>query len=233
MKKEKKYHYTYVLIGEDNRLYIGVHSDDKPPKEDGYMGSFSDRTFKPISKHILGLWPTRKEAVIHEIKLHNEFDVGGSNKLFVNKAKQTSVGFDITGYTHTDETKANLSILGKGRRHSPESRLLMSHKASQRKYKPLTEEHKQKISESSPHRPCSEANKRMLSELKKGVPRSLETVIKMSASTKGRQGKPHTEEEKRKISEANKGRKFSDEHRENLRKSWAKRRELAKLQREA
>lgn len=108
----KNYHYTYLLIGLDRRFYIGVRSCECLPEEDKYMGSFKDKTFKPISKHIQQVFETREEAITHEIELHNKFEVALDNN-FANKAKQTSVKFDL----RWDEEK-RLNYEKVGRYHS-------------------------------------------------------------------------------------------------------------------
>lgn len=106
----KKYHYTYLLIGHDHRLYIGVRSCDCLPEEDDYWGSATDKTFKPISKHIQEIWQTRMQALAHEIKLHEEFNVGNfCNKLFANRCGATTIGFDRSGCIHSSQTKQKMS----------------------------------------------------------------------------------------------------------------------------
>ena len=56
-------HYVYETYSEyDERLYIGVRSCRCSIEEDSYMGSHSDKTFRPTSKRILCTFETRKEA---------------------------------------------------------------------------------------------------------------------------------------------------------------------------
>ena len=109
MKTTKKIHYVYRITNlnpTDERLYyIGVRSTSKASAElDTYMGSskYLKEDMKEIGvenfkKEILSEWKTRKLAVEEEIRLHNKFDVA-KNPLFYNRSKQTSIGFDTTGY---------------------------------------------------------------------------------------------------------------------------------------
>lgn len=103
-----KYHYTYMLYGE--KKYIGVRSSIVPPEQDtSYWGSSKHlpKNIREINtKLILAEFPTRKEAVEHEIQLHNFYEVG-SNDMYYNRAKQTSTGFDTggtKGFRHSAET---------------------------------------------------------------------------------------------------------------------------------
>jgi hypothetical protein len=97
-----KNHYVYVLLGEDGRFYYGVRSCDCGPRDDAYMGSFSDDTFKPNKKRILSTWDSREAAVAEEIRIHNLKDVA-TNSRYANRAKQTSVGFDTSGTTLSED----------------------------------------------------------------------------------------------------------------------------------
>lgn len=80
--------------------YIGVRSSECLPHEDSnYWGSSKHLPVNVKDTHkkrILNTFLTRKEAVQHEIFLHNKYDVGIS-EMFYNKAKQTSTGFDTAG----------------------------------------------------------------------------------------------------------------------------------------
>jgi len=81
----KKYHYTYYSYEEFGRGYIGVRSCNCKPEEDvKYFGSFSDKSFLPTSKIILGTYETREEANKDERILHRFYDVG-LNPKFANK----------------------------------------------------------------------------------------------------------------------------------------------------
>jgi hypothetical protein len=118
------------------KYYIGVRSCKINPKEDKYLGS--SKVIKcnkiAVSKHILATWNSRKEAVSHEILLHDCFDVS-TNKEFFNQAKQTSVGFDTTGMPSPQtgkplslEAKLKISIANSGRKRSEETKQTQSKK---------------------------------------------------------------------------------------------------------
>lgn len=115
-------HYTYLLTYSDGLKYIGVRSCKKPVEEDAaYVGS---SLYTPkhlvVSKEILGQFPSRAEAVAHEIQLHEQHDVGKS-LMFYNRCKQTSTKFDTSGASierslnHNSKIKDALT----GRKRSP------------------------------------------------------------------------------------------------------------------
>lgn len=114
------YHYTYEITYKTGMKYIGVRSSKIKPELDKYMGS-SKHTPKKGVKVILNTFTTRKEAVAHEIYLHNYNDVS-NNLNYYNKAKQTSIGFDTTGTKHmtSQETKDKISKSHKGKIFSKE-----------------------------------------------------------------------------------------------------------------
>ncbi len=133
-------HYTYLLQSKtDDRMYIGVRSCKVLPECDNYWGS-SKHIPKDVAdtfdKFILGTFRTRKEAVADEINRHINNDVV-HNAAFINKAKQTSTGWDTTGatlsedhresirssrlgYKHSEETKRKIGLAGRGRKISKE-----------------------------------------------------------------------------------------------------------------
>ena len=89
----KKSHYTYYSYEEFGRGYIGKRSCKCNPEEDvTYFGSYSDETFKPTQKIILGTYDTAEEAIDDEIKIQRFFKVV-ENPHFVNKVYQTSNKF--------------------------------------------------------------------------------------------------------------------------------------------
>ena len=87
-------YYTYYSYEEFGRGYIGYRKcpEHLPPETDPYMGSYTDKKFKPTHKIILGTYDNRTEAIADEITLHKAYDVA-CNLHFANKARQTSVGF--------------------------------------------------------------------------------------------------------------------------------------------
>jgi len=93
-------HYTYLLISECARWYIGVRSCplhiSSPEFDDGYMGSFRDKNIRIQQKFVLTQHGSRDAALTVEMLLHEYYDVA-RNPAFWNRAKQTSIGFDRTG----------------------------------------------------------------------------------------------------------------------------------------
>jgi len=96
------HHYTYLLKCIDTKeLYIGKRSCKITPNRDSYWSSSKVvkammRDGKRFLKRVLQEHSTAKEALEHEIALHNKYDVGRSPR-FLNLSKQTSSGFDVTG----------------------------------------------------------------------------------------------------------------------------------------
>lgn len=162
-------HYTYKITYTTGKYYIGVRSCTKEPKDDtSYIGSSKHTPNKLVLlKEILSTFKTRKEALQHEIYLHNQYDVA-NNDMFYNKAKQTSIGFDTTGTKLTEEHLKKVS-------NSLKNRV-------------FTEEHKQKIALASTGRKKSIEERKKLSDSKKGVstgPRTEETKLKISLANIG------------------------------------------------
>ena len=87
-----RYYYTFYSYEEWGRGYIGRRTCTSPPENDQYFGSYTDDSFNPTEKIILGTYPTLEEASEAEVALHSFFQVD-LNPHFVNKAKQTSKGF--------------------------------------------------------------------------------------------------------------------------------------------
>lgn len=95
-------HYVYLLTDDAESNYIGVRSCKCLIQDDTkYWGSskyIPDNVRETHNKIILGRFDTRVEAVEKEIFYHNLFDVA-RNPQFINRAKQTSTGFDTSGIT--------------------------------------------------------------------------------------------------------------------------------------
>ena len=223
-------HYTYMLTvknpSDSRRLYIGVRSCKVQPEQDvQYFGScrpmrawMKTQGNGCVEKIILARWPSRAEALEHEIFLHECFDVG-VNPEFWNQAKQLAVGFDTTGTNHpaynkglawTDEQKAAQSARLKGRVVSPETRAKISVAQKGRK---MPEERRLKFV---------------------GKKASEETRKKLSVSHLGQpawnKGKPFSEASRKKMSTArigispwNKGKQFSEESRQKMSEAAKKR----------
>ena len=90
------YHFLYDSFEEipSGRDYIGAHSTED--LNDGYLGSYSDPTFKPTAKIIISFYPDRKSLLKAEEKLQRLLNVVESPQ-YANRAYQTSEGFCTLG----------------------------------------------------------------------------------------------------------------------------------------
>lgn len=89
---DRKWHYVYYSYELGGRGYIGKRSSSVPPDQDPYLGSFTDKTFKPTHKIIIALFNSPEEAIRSEIALHHLFRVDTSEH-FANKVIQPSPEF--------------------------------------------------------------------------------------------------------------------------------------------
>lgn len=121
----EKFHYVYRITNlnpvDERKYYIGVRSSKVKPEEDTNYKSSSKYLKKAIKeighsnfvKEILTEWSSRELATKEEIRLHNNFDVA-KNPEYYNMSKQTSTGFDPTGFINvidtSDNTKKYVSI---------------------------------------------------------------------------------------------------------------------------
>ena len=121
-----KYYYTYLLRHKlDGRLYIGSRGCNCLPEEDtAYMSSSKAVTKEYLAlctKRIIRVFKTRIDALEHEIRLHNIFDVAVNPKFF-NASKQTSIKFDRTGVPMSDKQRERISKANKISCNRPESK---------------------------------------------------------------------------------------------------------------
>ena len=109
METPKEYYYTYYSYEEWGRGYVGSRKCYCSPEEDiKYLGSSSDKTFKPTQKIILkDDYVTREEAYDDEIILQQYYKVV-ENPHFSNRAYQTSTKF----YVPTEQAKENGKKVG-------------------------------------------------------------------------------------------------------------------------
>lgn len=143
--KSYKYHYVYRITNiVINKHYYGDRSCNCYPSEDigvKYFSSFSEKWFKQDQKDnpqnykykIIKIFETcRSDAKNLEIRLHKKFDVK-NNPAFINKANQTSDGFDTCGVKLSDERKKQISLQQKGRKDSEETKRKKSESLKGRK----------------------------------------------------------------------------------------------------
>jgi hypothetical protein len=158
-----KTNYVYYSYEEWGRGYIGVKFNSDP-ETDGYYGSYSDKTFSPTQKIVLGCFATKKEALEAEVTLHLFFQVD-KNPHFANHSRQANSRFfyDHSGRKHSEETirkigesnrKVMLGITGPdhnrwGKKHSEETKEKIRQKALGRKH---TEETKKRLCKRKPGR---------------------------------------------------------------------------------
>ena len=169
--------------------YMGVRSCKCLPQDDDkYLGSSHYTPAKEfvISKEILALYPSRKEAVQAEILYHQTHDVG-RNELYYNKAIQKSDGFDTTGFNfeRTPEHCERISKALTGRQRTPEERLAMS-----------------KARKGIPRGPHTQSFKDAVSKAHKGKSVNPESIAKMVQTRKANDSYGHTEETKAKIAQS-------------------------------
>jgi hypothetical protein len=202
-------HYTYMITvknpTDSRRFYVGVRSCKGIPEQDRYIGSskhFAEwRKQNPIAvieKQVLAVWPTRQEAMSHEMLLHDCFDIP-KNPEFWNKAKLLTNGFTTAGIDLPNKYKKgqisprkgvkltveqieNARLRKLGTKHSEETKKRMSKSQTGRKW---SEEHKQKFSEIHKGKIISEETKEKIRIAHLGNKHSLETRKKMSASRSG------------------------------------------------
>lgn len=136
---ERKYHILYVSFEDSpgGRSYVGAHSTDD--LNDGYMGSFVDKTFSPDYRIIVGYYTTRTALLRAEEALQKSLDVVKDNH-YANQSIQHGSGFThgFYGKTHTPEFREALAE----RNRSTESRQRTSRRNKEREW---TEESRQKV----------------------------------------------------------------------------------------
>lgn len=69
------WHYTYYSYEVNGRGYIGKRTSRVPPEQDPYLGSFSDKTFKPTHKIVIATYDSAKNAYRAESALQTLFCV--------------------------------------------------------------------------------------------------------------------------------------------------------------
>lgn len=138
-----------------------------------------------------------------------------AKRIGVRLTNHSNGGSGMTGYRHTAETKARLSLTSKGRVVSEETRLKISI-ANTGKH--MSEESKIKMSVAKKGKPLSKEHRATMSLQRKGRPQpwklglrhSEETKAKISLAHQGKVQGPHSEETKAKISSTRKRKPFID-----------------------
>lgn len=90
------YHFLYDSFEESpgGRDYIGAHSTED--LYDGYLGSFSDKSFKPTGRIIISFYPDRETLLKAEQNFQKLLNVV-EDPQYANRAYQTSSGFNTQG----------------------------------------------------------------------------------------------------------------------------------------
>ena len=89
-----EHYYTYYSYEKtpNGRGYIGSRGSYLIPEKDDYFGSFTDGTFNPTEKIIIGTHSSRIEAYNSEVSLHYLFKVD-IDPHFANKSRAKPGGF--------------------------------------------------------------------------------------------------------------------------------------------
>lgn len=178
------YHYTYRITNiKDRMYYYGVHSSKCLPKEDIGIKYFSSSKNKEFIKDqkvnpqdykykIIKIFKTRREAIEHEIFLHDKFNVS-INEKFYNDTKQTSMGFDTTGRATVKDKDGNIFLV-----NVDDPRYLSGELVGVSKGNKMSEEFCQKISNANKGYIPSNEHRRKISEALIGKKKSPEHIQK-------------------------------------------------------
>ncbi len=152
-----------------------------------YFSSSNDKDFKQDQKNnpqdyrykIVRIFDTTKKALQFEMLIHSMFNVATHNS-FYNRSNQTSVGFDTTGVTLSDEHKRKINPVG--RKMSD----MTKEKIRQKSFKEcLTEEARFAMGKHNRGKSLSDEVKKKLSIANSGKVHRPETCALFSATRKG------------------------------------------------
>jgi hypothetical protein len=120
-------YYVYYSYEEWGRGYIGYRKlqTSSTPETEDYFGSYTDKTFKPTKKLILGVYFTVKEAQLAEYRLHKFYNVVKSTH-FANKVATGQTGKLCGVESHSEVTKQKIREKAMGRKCSQETKKLLS-----------------------------------------------------------------------------------------------------------
>jgi len=145
--------------------------------------------------------------IIDEAETREELDEKEKEWIWLNYSNNKQYGYNLTeggngnsGSVHSEETRAKMSLAGKGKKK--------------------TEEHKQKISNAHKGKKHSEESLLKMSLSQKGKTKGRkQSKEEIQNRTKSLKGQKRTPEQNKRNSNAHKGLQFTEEHRRNISKS--------------
>jgi hypothetical protein len=176
------WHILYVSYEEGGRDYVGAHSTID--LNDGYLGSYTDKTFIPKNRIIVGYYKTRESLILAEESLQRSLNVAVDPQ-YANRSIQTSTGFDRYGVKDTPET-----VLKKVEANLGEKNGFFG--------KSHTRERKEEWSKKRKGRKDNLETRIKKSRARTGAKQTLETKRKIAV---GRTGQTHSEITKTSMSE--------------------------------
>ena len=181
MSTEQVYHYVYRITNTvENKHYYGKRSSKIVPALDigiRYFSSSLDKDFIKDQKEnpqnykykVVSTYGSCKEALLKEVKLHNKFDVGKSDK-FYNRSKQSSNYFSYN-WLGIKQSKEHIAARVSAKKGVPLG--------------PMKEDHKLKISNALKGREFSEEHKDKLKISQKGANNSCAKLANIYDKTTG------------------------------------------------
>ena len=180
------WHILYLSYESEGRDYIGAHSTEDI--NDGYLGSYRDRSFSPDHRIIIGYYKTRNSLLRAEENLQKSLDVARDPQ-YANRSIQTSTGFNRQGVKDSPETVERKRQASEGEKNGFFG-------------KTHTKQTREEWSKKRKGRVESAETKRKKSEAHTGSTKSIETKQKIAV---GRTGKQHSATSRLKMSEQRMG----------------------------